>query len=739
MPLLSPQKTVWTPFGTARMKAVSELSGTCSGVAPLRLSPALQALFQYFNEAQLDDVYFYQTLDMIRWASITPESFQELGLMAVFLYLRQSWLNGSTCLYLEKDLPAVAQILEKTGFFIARDIPDLLLQMLIQEGSPLVGGEGEFKPFILSREAQYLYHQNNFHDEGILVRYLEQRLRMNVPLPEPTETRQVLEEVLVTYPIMYGSQPLQLAKEQLLALLLALQSPLTIISGGPGTGKTSVVVSLLRTLSRLGLAQKIALAAPTGRAAKRMAEAIEAGLTHIRDIENSPKDQRLLENLREAQTLHRLLGYHPVTKRFRHHENYPLAMDVVVIDEASMIDLTLMSRLFRAVSPQRTHFFPPARLILLGDVNQLPSVGAGSVLKDLVPLSLSLSPSQGHELSQLAPELSVLINQYTTSSTDLFSGKSAHLIQSFRQKAEDPSGKAILDIASLIHKASSAEEVSQGLFQPPIYPDSLIPLSSLAENRYEKVAFLEQQNTSKQIKTFVHQWISDFLLDNAFLELIQQTYSLASFEQHWEDLRKLFEILNRFRILTLTRVLRTGSEAVNRIFPQLLFPQSRWTSQAFEAFYAGAPVMILENDYQNNLFNGDQGLFLKFEHPESKKIELKAVFPIEGAYQTFYDHQLKSHQLAYAITVHKSQGSEYDHVAIILPPHSQNESLGESASESMSSKADELLSKEMLYTALTRAKKSVLILGPKETLIHAASRKINRYSGIKSMLKELAS
>ena len=140
--------------------------------------------------------------------------------------------------------------------------------------------------------------------------------------------------------------------------------------------------------------------------------------------------------------------------------------------------------------------------------------------------------------------------------------------------------------------------------------------------------------------------------------------------------------------------------------------------------------MVTENNYNLQLFNGDQGIFLKFINPETQEVELKAVFAVDGEFKTFYQYELDHLQTAYTITVHKSQGSEYDHLTLILPTSTRERWVSENESRSIR----ELMSREMLYTALTRAKKSVLILGEQSVLGEAALHKASRYSGISSAL-----
>ncbi len=268
------------------------------------------------------------------------------------------------------------------------------IETMIDAGraSTIIGTAGEFKPLVV--DGEYLYLQKMLHLEDRFVEALRRRLAAAIPAWSPEESEDALRDVLVRSVYRDGS-PVSLATEQMAAVRAAVRYPITIVSGGPGTGKTTIVLSILRVLRRLGVScEEFALAAPTGKAANRMGEAIQAGRQGIADP--SPEDLDLV-HLAEPRTLHRLLGYSPGSGRFLHHENNRLAERVVIVDEGSMIDLALMERLVRSLRDD-------SRLILLGDAHQLPSVEAGAVLRDL------LGESEGH--SPLGPRAIPLIHSY---------------------------------------------------------------------------------------------------------------------------------------------------------------------------------------------------------------------------------------------------------------------------------------------------------------------------------------
>ncbi len=680
---------------------------------PKGLPMALREVLDSCEALGLSPAYFYQAWDMIHWQKAEVSSETQAALVALLLLSHKFLQVGNTCLPL-RDQQGNWQVVEhfinhgiapKAAQTYAAVIPDLLESA---QWRWLFGSSSDFTPFVLTENSTLLYHQKLFLSERTFVEAFQRRLVRHPEIPSSDRVQQVLDEVLEQYPIRVGSQPMQLSPEQQLALLVALQSSVTIISGGPGTGKTSIVVLILRLLYRLGLASHVALAAPTGRAAKRMAESIEQGLKSIPSEPDTAPDQMLLERLPESQTLHRLLGYNPQSHAFRYHANNPLEHQIVIVDEASMIDMALMSKLIQALTPSVPSMAAPARLILLGDANQLPSVGAGAVLMDLVPSTPSLTASQHTLLLEQAPHLQALLASYEQTPTEIEAPGVVRLTRSYRQRKEDPQGKNILEVAHKVNVMRDQGWDFNFLFESQQEGDGVIQTIRTPEAYpWENVYFLEQDNAPHEIESFVHFWKGTFFQTPAWRALIQPLYSPELPAHQVADLDRLFEFYNQSRLLSLMRISHTGVDFLNQRFRQQL-------GISEEGWYAGAPIMVQQNDYDNDLFNGDQGLCLRFAHPTMGASELRVVFPTSQGYRTYYPHQLRNIQLAYAMTVHKSQGSEYEHVAIVLP-----------------AEANALLIKEMIYTAVTRAKKSVLILGKSEILQQAVFHKVQRFSGIR--------
>lgn len=524
--------------------------------------------------------------------------------------------------------------------------------------SAVVGGADQRKPLVL--EGDWLYLER--------MRALEERFcaRVRDRLARPVPTRDARPLARALRAIAIG--PPALTEDQVRAMRDAMAAHLALISGGPGTGKTTIVVALVRALAWMGEPMAgIAIAAPTGKAAQRLRDAIAAGLASARgDIAES--GLRAVAPI--PQTLHRLLGWSPSSGRFGRHENDRLPHRIVVVDEASMVDLAMMDRLMRALADD-------ARLVLLGDADQLPSVDAGAVFRDLCAALLPV---------RLSTNLRV---------------------------ASDPDAQRIV---------AAAESVNAGELDAR-FSGSVITRHSVAEVRFEGVEHLAA-SWSDVGAALLDRWWSDRVasLDDC-ARRIGRTYcteSGAFDDADLADLDALFKHHGRARVLCATRgrVLATGAEAIN----ERLLTKFRNGAEVRHRYRSsdmagGAPVIVERNDYERQLFNGDQGIIVRTERKDGGGAELMAVFQQGGALRAFPTDGLAHLAPCLAMTVHKAQGSEFDHVTLVLP------------------EADlPLLTRELIYTALTRARKSVLIVGDRNLLARAVSRTLERHSGVSEKL-----
>ena len=706
----------WTSFGTTRSKFINEFADETlkKQLAHPALPESLLLLKQQFAEIQIGSEYFFQAMNFLCQGKENTEKENELKsisfhvLLSGLLLMRRAVNSGSTCMPWTELKTQISKMLINSGFsekeFFHENWKKWLLT--ISSNGEQSKHQSTYQPVIIENNS-LLYFDKFWKREIQLMSLLSNRLNMNLNIIERPVIENVLKNVLEVNPVLFRGKPLVLAEEQKEAVLQAITSPLSIVTGGPGTGKTSVALTIMRVHKILGLAERPALVAPTGRAANRMSESVNNGLNCIKDLNKLKHDQELLNFADDAKTLHRLLGYHPNRHSFRHHEYDPLEHDLLIIDEGSMIDQELMVRLLRASNSKLPYLLPVQRIVILGDSQQLPSVGNGAVLMELTEDS---GQSGADSYENPVPVVK--------------------LVKNYRQKISDTAGRNILGVAAVVNEMG-IDPCPELLFEAES-PDSqvILRLKSLEEAVMENVMFLNQENNFNQLKDFGQWWNDKFLKDEKFIQLAQKGYSFEVPESIENDLDYLFNYLKRFRILTATQVFSTGAKALNKIIRDLWLMENEANLLNSEHF-PGEPVIVTENNYRLRLFNGDQGIFLNCLNSETKKLELKAVFEVEGKVKTFYGHQLHHLLPAYATTVHKSQGSEFDHLALILPELSIDPKIGKPETGRM----QHIMSREMLYTALTRAKKSVLILGKKAVLETAAVHKEKRYSGLRSLIR----
>jgi len=569
------------------------------------------------------------------------------------------------------------------------------IETMIDSGrvSTIIGRAGEFKPLVV--DGPYLYLQKMRHLEDRFVEAIRRRLDAAVPDWSEEDSERALRDVLEPS-VRRDGRPVALAPEQEAAVRAAVRYPITIVSGGPGTGKTTIVLSILRVLRRLGVAcEEFALAAPTGKAANRMGEAIQAGLKGIGDP--SPKDLDLDLRRVEPRTLHRLLGYSQRSGRFHHHENNRLAERVVIVDEGSMIDLAMMERLVRSLRDD-------SRFILLGDAHQLPSVEAGAVLRDL------LGEGERDDGSPLGL-------------------RAVRLIQSYRMRRDDENGRNIFTVAQAIDAGNTP-----ALALSRTSENVIIERSKVSDIEFRGVEFVSSPDGSTVVDEFLDRWHREKLRSLSNLDkLVNHEYTIVGGHFGEDDqnrLRDLFAHWAQFRILCVTRVLSmSGADHINAALHQRALDhrasdQRKQDQLGFrrdddDALIPGEPVMMQVNDYNRMLFNGDQGLILDVS--DGGRPQSMAVFPQAGGFAAFHLQSLRPVLLhSYAMTVHKAQGSEFDCVSLFLPDHDIP-----------------INTREILYTALTRSRSSAVIVGRRDIFESGIDRAISRDSGIAEKLRSV--
>ena len=447
------------------------------------------------------------------------------------------------------------------------------------------------------------------------------------------------------------------------AAALALRRALLLVTGGPGTGKTTTIARLLvlriaQALHAGHAAPRIALAAPTGRAADRMADSLRRAVAQMSGL---AIDTTLLDALpAQASTLHRLLGTIPDSPRFRHGNDNPLPFDIVVVDEASMVDLPLMCKLVDAVADG-------AQLILLGDPDQLPSVEAGDVLAAILSAAGDGDALSMDDAAALRP---LLADVPVDAEADGLRGHRVHLQRGWRQDES-------LDLAPLA--------------QAVRYGDAAEALSLLRGGALANVHFHENVEDPLQARP----------------DLLGHFRALA---MHTDPAQALQQA-NRLRLLTALREGPQGARGLNARIESALSGRRIGSPPAW---FPGRLLLVTENSYRHGLFNGDVGICLAGADgtPLAWFVDNGRGDGSNGV-RAFHPAALPAHESAFAMTVHKAQGSEFDAVWLQLPRSDSR-----------------VLSRELLYTGLTRARSALHVAGSAEVIAAALSRHARRVSGL---------
>ncbi|WP_163134156.1 exodeoxyribonuclease V subunit alpha [Agarivorans sp. Alg241-V36] len=451
---------------------------------------------------------------------------------------------------------------------------------------------------------------------------------------------------------------------QKLAALQACYQPRLVISGGPGTGKTTTVTRLLALLQTLQLdagkaALNIQLVAPTGKAAARLSESIIGAKQQL-----NASEAAIATIPEQASTIHRLLGVIPGRAEFRHHADNPLSLDMLVVDEASMIDMPLMVKLLAAMPKQ-------ARIILLGDKDQLASVEAGAVLGDLCAfIELGYSPNL---LNNLQASSGFALGAWRAEQPLAIADKLCLLRKSYRFDAHSGIGLLAAAVNQGHVKNSLALLASQR---------ADLPYQALTQDSYKDL--LEQCALAYQ----------------PYLEALQQG----------QPMEQVFAKFHQFQLLVALRNGDLGVNGLNQRIEKRLNQQGFITlpKAADSLWYAGRPVMIEQNDHEQKLYNGDIGICAQDESGQ-----LMVAFESANGLRWLLPSRLPAHQSVYAMTVHKSQGSEFKQVCMLLPPAAQA-----------------LVNRELLYTAITRAKSRFSLYADAESVSAACRNKTQRRSGL---------
>jgi len=579
-------------------------------------------------------------------------------------------------------------------------LPSQLLEALDGEAwckalqaSPLVEHAGQpstdaaSRPLVLSERRLYLRRYWAYE------RRIDTALRQRLAMPEATPA-----DLPTRLDGLFGS-PAQNAPIdwQKLACALATRGAFSVVTGGPGTGKTTTVVRLLALLQapavEAGAPLRIRLAAPTGKAAARLTESISL---QVKSLEVDDKVRQKIPS--DVTTVHRLLGSRPGTRHFRHHAGNRLPLDVLVVDEASMIDLEMMANLLDALPAH-------ARLVLLGDKDQLASVEAGAVLGDLCRDAEAgwYTPQTRSWLEQVSGEnLSASDLQQDLDGTHPL----AQQVVMLRHSRRFGEGSGIGQLSRLVNQQLPRE--ARALLAAGNHADLFaLPLKGEQDRAFERLA-LEGRGT--EAKGYRH-----------YLEVLRE--QRPDTQSGLEDPRwavwagHVLQAFEAFQVLCAVRKGPWGVEGLNERITRALF--ARKLIDGDQQWYEGRPVLMTRNDYGLGLMNGDIGIALKLPEGDgqARRHVLRVAFARndgQGGIRFVLPSRLNDVETVYAMTVHKSQGSEFSHTALVLP-----EAL------------NPVLTKELIYTGITRAKHWFSLVEPRAGVFEeAVQRKVKRLSGL---------
>jgi len=542
--------------------------------------------------------------------------------------------------------------------------------------------ENTAKPLVL--QGAKLYLQRYWQYESQLAANIREKAAKTVNL-DITAAQSLLSD-------LFDNADTQILDWQKIAVCLAASQTLSFITGGPGTGKTTTVTKLLALLQGLaaekGEVLNIQLVAPTGKAAARLTESISSAKQKL------PK--ALQTNLPEqCQTIHRLLGAKPQSPYFKADASHPLHLDVLVLDEASMVDLPLMAKLFAALPKH-------AQVVLLGDQDQLASVETGSVLSDICAASQFQSKNMDNSLMAYSDtmqlHLTKLISEPAVTSQDMGTTEATdqsvirdnvvRLVKSHRFNEQSGIGQ--------LAKHVKAGQVSQSF-------------RLLNDHQFTDINWYQPSQTSPQA-------VANEILKTLIIKLlpIYQQYSQAIQQG---DIRLGFKYLQQQQVLCAQKSGYWGVTQLNALIENELHKQGLIDNS--KDFYIGRPVMLSKNDHQLKLFNGDLGIVM----PDPNNALLTKVWFVnpEGELRGLLPSRLPSLETLFAMTIHKSQGSEFESVYLCLPPiTSNNQGRG--------------LNRELIYTGLTRSKKYCMLFAEPKALSLSLGQQCIRGSGLAGRL-----
>ncbi len=622
-------------------------------------------------------------------------------LFGALLCMFDSLQQGSLCM--EMDENNLARRLETfSDAESAKGVAKAFLANLARnEYERIVSSNGaEYKPLVLleTESRRLLYFQKYFVYENHLRNRMDRLLSKagkdaGIEIGKERINRLVDTVFTPGLALKTSKDGVPIARDpiQEQAMKLALGSGFCIISGGPGTGKTSLMVNILRCLVRAGTnPSEIFLCAPTGRAAQRMSQAVYSGIETI----DSPEESDLALQKIKAATLHKTLRYKTRTNDFHYNEQNPLPASVAVLDEASMVDVVMMEKFLRAIDLERT------RLIFLGDKDQLPSVEAGAVFAEMIPREATSKAYRKH--------LTILETTY----------RSGRNLQELAARINAGKCPPISPVA--MEQALDLEKDSWGFVETGSLGRWKKDLALWADSRLlspigEPPAGIKTSGRDSNVSTLADVPSPETIHCMDYKTLIQMASMANPEDLAGKDgeqsvlLDAIFKKVESSRILALVKQGIFGAVEINRFIGSYVSARLKSSDRGANGVFSGAIIIVTRNDYSKELFNGDSGVVIK--DPGGV---YRAWFRRSDSYIGFSVDLLPAWDPAYALTVHKCQGSEFDDALVVLPADEEHK----------------LLTREMIYTAVTRAKKRVVVYGNPSAFKTALKRKIARESGL---------
>jgi exodeoxyribonuclease V alpha subunit len=554
-----------------------------------------------------------------------------------------------------------------------------------QTGGAQDGADASSVPHPLVLAHDRLYLRRYWNDESFVARAIAARTATAADCAargaDPGKVRAWIDRLFA------GADPDDGHNWQKTACAIAVRGALAVITGGPGTGKTYTVARLLALLFALASEPeklRVAMAAPSGKAAVRLKQSIDGALASLSpDVVEELDLKKLVARMAAATTLHSLLGFSPDTRAIRRNADNPLEVDVLIVDEASMVHLEMMADLLDALPPSAT-------LVLLGDMDQFASVEAGAVLGDICH-----GAAHGNYLAATADFVMQTTGQHFPET--MLGAGDALAQQTVMLRKSRRNGAPIGDLALAVNAGETAKAqacLRAGGMQAPLY-------------------WAEKAQLAALVACAVHGRSAEAGGYRSYLDVAKQGPATPDAAAHVAWVKAVMNAFDAFRLLCAVREGEWGVAGINRAVEEAL--QALRLIDRRGEWYAGRPVMVTRNDHELGIYNGDVGITL----PDAGgKGQLRVYFLRGDEPASVLPARLANVETAFAMTVHKVQGSEFRHAALVLPKDS-----------------GQIVSRELFYTAITRASKCFSLFTPDAAVVgEAVKRRTRRASGLRRLL-----